>query len=381
MSQTGQVFTQRSTGADGQALWGYRYRLGGRNAARLQKGGYASEHDVRQALNRALERARRSNGIARTPTLAELVDEYVTQHDAQPETVEKLRWLLSKAVGAFGDLRLGELEPQEIAAWRMTIPPGHRFEATQALRQVLARAVVWRMIDVNPAKQGVDNPQRRRTEKRPFESWAQLAVVASQLRGIAGDMVVFAAATGLRPGEWIALEWRDIDLQARVLYVRRAYRNGNVKCTKTEGSVRAVPLQAVALDALAQVPVGAATDLVFPAFRGGHFNLHNFRRRYWMPAQRAAGITPLRRVYDLRHTFATFALRAGISTFDLSRYMGASLTMIDRHYGHLARDGREHAIQLLDGYAALANGAVHPVDTPWTPQRRNVARSENGTSA
>jgi hypothetical protein len=28
--------------------------------------------------------------------------------------------------------------------------------------------------------------------------------------------------------------------------------------------------------------------------------------------------------------------------------MGASLTMIDRHYGHLARDGREHAIKLLD---------------------------------
>ena len=47
-------------------------------------------------------------------------------------------------------------------------------------------------------------------------------------------------------------------------------------------------------------------------------------------------ISPLRRVYDLRRTFATFALRAGISTFDLSRYMGASLTMIDRHYAHLA---------------------------------------------
>jgi hypothetical protein len=31
--------------------------------------------------------------------------------------------------------------------------------------------------------------------------------------------------------------------------------------------------------------------------------------------------------------------------------MGASLTMIDRHYGHLARDGREHAIQLLDAHA------------------------------
>src|SRR5215213_4944654 len=38
------------------------------------------------------------------------------------------------------------------------------------LRQVLARAVVWRLLDVNPAKQGIENPQRRRTEKRPFES-------------------------------------------------------------------------------------------------------------------------------------------------------------------------------------------------------------------
>jgi hypothetical protein len=35
-----------------------------------------------------------------------------------------------------------------------------------------------------------------------------------------------------------------------------------------------------------------------------------------------------------------------------SRYMGASLTMIDHHYGHLARDGRTHAIQLLDALNA-----------------------------
>jgi hypothetical protein len=55
---------------------------------------------------------------------------------------------------------------------------------------------------------------------------------------------------------------------------------------------------------------------------------------------------------DLRHTLATFALRAGISSFDLSRYMGASLTMIDRQYGHLGRDGREHAIRLLDALNA-----------------------------
>jgi hypothetical protein len=70
----------------------------------------------------------------------------------------------------------------------MTIPPGYRFEATQALRQVLARAVVWGILDINPAKQGVENPQRRRTEKRPFESWAELEAVAARL--------------GPAPGRW-----------------------------------------------------------------------------------------------------------------------------------------------------------------------------------
>jgi hypothetical protein len=103
----------------------------------------------------------------------------------------------------------------------------------------------------------------------------------------------------------------------------RACRHGRLKCTKTEGSVRAVPLQAVALEALERLPAGADTELLFPSLRGASFDLHNFRTREWKPAQLVAGITPLRRVYDLRHTFATFALRAGISTFDLSRYMGA----------------------------------------------------------
>src|SRR6266511_5103040 len=152
----------------------------------------------------------------------------------------------------------------------MTISPGHRLEATQALRQVLARAVMWGMIDSNPAKQGVDNPQRRRTEKRPFESWAQLDEIAVRLGPRSGPPVLFAAATGLRPGEWIALEQRDIDRQARVVYVRRALRNGRLKCTKTESSVRAVPLQGTALAVLDQLPAGIGSALLFPSPRGGH---------------------------------------------------------------------------------------------------------------
>jgi hypothetical protein len=181
-------------------------------------------------------------------------------------------------------------------------------------------------------------------------------------------MIVFAAATGLRPAEWIGLEKRDVDREARAVCVRRAFTRRELKRPKTDASLRAVPLQARALDALEQAPANGDSTLLFPGDRGGYLDIHHFRPFQWRPAQLAVGITPLRRIYDLRHTFATFALRAGISTFDLSRYMGASLTMIDRHYGHLARDGREHAIQLLDALNM-------PESAPWTLRGRRASRT------
>ena len=84
-------------------------------------------------------------------------------------------------------------------------------------------------------------------------------------------------------------------------------------------------------------------------------------RRDRKPAQTAAGIEPLRDLYDLRNTYATFALRAGVPVFAVSRFMGSSIAMIDRHYGHLANDSREHAVSLLDALAF-----ERAVDGAWT---------------
>ena len=58
--------------------------------------------------------------------------------------------------------------------------------------------------------------------------------------------------------------------------------------------------------------------------------------------------------------------------------MGTSLGMIDRHYGHLAREGREHAIRLLVFTGAERD--VHAVDAAWPPNEQTVAEEENGTT-
>jgi integrase len=273
-------------------------------------------------------------GRSATLTLGEWVDEYLDAHQGERVTVAKLRWLLGEATAEMGGARLVELSPEVVCAWRVTVPEGHRFEATQALRQVLNRAVAWKLIDENPAKLGVPNPGRRRREQRPFDSWSQIRSVAERLGPSFGPMVVFGAATGLRPSELFALEHRDVDRGVAVVQVRQAYANGQVKHPKTRLSRRAVPLQAIALEALDQLRPREDSPLLFPNSRGGHLDFRNFNRRHWKPVQKNLGIEPLRDLYDLRHTYATFALRAGIPVFALSRFMGTSIAMIDLHYGH-----------------------------------------------
>lgn len=95
----------------------------------------------------------------------------------------------------------------------------------------------------NPAKLAGSNPQPKRDEVVPYEP-AEVEALAVELGAVYGPLVVVAAHTGLRPSEWIALEWRDVDRQEGVLRVERAFSYGQVKAPKTKGSRRRVPLSA-----------------------------------------------------------------------------------------------------------------------------------------
>jgi integrase len=102
---------------------------------------------------------------------------------------------------------------------------------------------------------------------------------------------------------------------------------------------------------------------VFTALAGGLLDLHNWRADEWYPALEAAGVAQ-RGPYHLRHTFATRALAAGITLFELSRYMGTSIEMIDRHYGHLAQGNEQAAAAKLDALDAAAHKPAAHVSAP-----------------
>jgi integrase len=210
------------------------------------------------------------------------------------------------------------------------------------------------MISENPAKLAGRNPEPRREQIDPFEL-GDIDRLAVEL-GPYGPFVVFAAETGLRPSEWMALERRDVDRAGAAVSVERTYADGRVKTYgKTMTARRRVPLSTRAQIALDGIPARLDTPLLFPSPAGEHIDLSNFRAREWKPALEAAGITH-RRIYDLRHTFASHALAAGVPIFELARFMGTSVRMIDRTYGHLVRGSEQAVREKLDRYAEKGLG-------------------------
>ena len=370
---------------------GFGIRWRDETGRRRRRSGFSSRSAARRWFDE-VERPRLQGDQPKPEdlTLAEFAERYLRAHAVGREesTIDTLGRRLAHALQAFGDRRLSELERMaaEIAAWRATLPAGSRYGIVQALRQTLEAAVRWDLMARNPAKLAGSNPQPKRPEIEPFTR-AEVDHLAVEL-GPWGPLSIFASETGLRPAEWIALEWRSVDVAAGVVLVERTFSAGKLKAYgKTDRSRRRVPLSRRASAALDQLPRGAGSALVFPApggangvkaGQGAHLDLHNWRARDWHPALEAAGLPP-RRIYDLRHSFATWALAAGLSIFELARYMGTSVEMIDRTYGHLAKGSEDTARAKLDAHSAAENGIVwatigpRPPERPSPPKRKRPA--------
>jgi integrase len=283
-----------------------------------------------------------------TPTFDELADEFLAQHPGEPNTLRALRSWLVPARRKWGPLRVDRITAAEVALWRRILPERSAWHYTKAVRQVLAYAVRTKVLDENVATV-VPNPSPKPREVQAF-SVDEVEAIAIELGPTLGAAIVFAAWTGMRPEEWIALERGDIDRPARTARIRRVYTDGLLKeYGKQRGSLRTVPVPTRALEALDAMPPKIDTAILFPGRAGGFLNLSNFRVLDWKPALKAAGVA-YRPPYALRHSFASWSIAAGVGLFELARIMGTSVDMLDKVYGHLLHDSIDRARHALDAF-------------------------------
>jgi integrase len=155
-------------------------------------------------------------------------------------------------------------------------------------------------------------------------------------------MFLTAAFTGLRLGELLALQWRDINYAGDVIRVRRSYNvHGGVGSPKS-GKVRSVPMVPDVAKALAGLAdreffIGDQ-DLVFAGVTGSFQDATALRVRYKAALERA-GLRQLR-FHDLRHTFGTLAVRRA-EVPAVQAWMGHSDIQTTMRYVHHRDRGGE----------------------------------------
>lgn len=231
------------------------------------------------------------------------------------------------------------------------------------LSTALNQAVADELIPTNPVS-SVKKPKRRGSSMRVL-SEEQAAALVNHVQGTRFErLYAVAAKLGLRQGELSALLWDDVNVERRLMAVRRSVntdRAGEVWSTTKTGEEREILLPESLAEALYRhrklqareelaAKGWARGDLVFPNTKGRVSRratvYENFCRH------RDAVSLPRIRFHDLRHTAATLMLRAGVDVGTVADILGhKDPAMTLRRYSHVLPDMHQRAANVIDSYA------------------------------
>lgn len=262
--------------------------------------------------------------------------------------------MLGQLYEYFGERLANEITNKDVQAyynWKL-----HETSASTAnrnltlIRTVYNRAVAWGdYVGPNPAN-GVqrkpENPSRLRYLSLS-EMEAFLAVCRTPEYARIYPVVVCALFTGMRRGEIKALDWQNVNLDARTIYILHS----------KSGKPREIPVA----DKLLEVFVSMGPRTAGPVFEIPDITL----RRLFDSAKEAPGL-PDFRFHDLRHTFAShFAMKTG-DMLALQRILGHASPQMTQRYAHLSRGHLDAAIRQFD--AIMPGIGALPRPNPPTSQ-------------
>jgi integrase len=187
-----------------------------------------------------------------------------------------------------------------------------------------------------------------------FDDYERLVATASALDPVAHLIALLGGEAGLRCGEMIALEWRDVDLGKRQLCVERSDWNGQVTTPKG-GRLRYVPLT-VRLAAALRAHRHLRAANVLCQDNGQPLTRQMVQYRV-LCASRRAGLSQ-RGVHILRHTFCSHLAMRGAPPRAIQELAGHRELGMTMRYTHLSPAALDSAIRLLDQPAVAASGAI-----------------------
>lgn len=344
--------------------YSYTIKYRATDGTQIKKAVGHTRQDAEQALTKALAEVDRG-GLRTTSreTFTQAADRWLAAKRPRLEASTYRDYethLRLRLLPAFGAMKLRQITRGHVERYLSDLDTADKLsrktinDSLIPMRQILARAVRDGAIASNPAA----NQDRDEPLELPYETptmhylnredaHAYLDACSTWYRPLAETLI----GAGLRIGEAIALEWRDVDWDARALNITRTAKHGGIGTPKGDRS-RAVLVAPYLLELLhehraAQLDGDHPSRLVFTSPQGSMLNRHNVRRRGHDAALKDAGLSPIR-LHDLRHTAATLWLTAGESIYFVQQQLGHKdiQTTIDL-YGHpdaaAHRDAAERA--------------------------------------
>jgi len=211
-----------------------------------------------------------------------------------------------------------------------TVKAGTVAKEMSVLKHCLKLAVEWGELNQNPAAGArlPKLPPGRTRYLTPGELKAALESAPEWMRA----PMAFAACTGVRRGEMLALRWMDVDVANRRLYLRE---------TKN-GALRILPLSAAALQVLGSLPQGMASEAVFAGVDAAQLSVYIkrvFKRLGILDAS----------FHTLRHTAASWLVQQGVDLYAVGQILGHKTPRMTQRYAHLSPDYMAGAVGRLDG--------------------------------
>ena len=275
----------------------------------------------------------------------DLLERYLRDHSAPNKaalTHRRDQSLAAHLLRAFGEVPLDQLRPARLADYKASrraqgvAPKTLNDELTLLGHAYKLGMMEWEWVTDNPvlkiAKEKVRNCIERWLTRE--EEQRLLAASPPWLQ----EIIVFALHTGMRRGEILTLQWSHVDLVRRTLTILEQ-KNGARDTLPVNATAMAV------LQARAAVRT-SSTDAVFVNEAGHPRDARNLLRSFY-PAMRKAGIVRFR-FHDLRHTFATRLIQAGVDVYTVQKLgRWKTISMVLR-YAHHQPESLRGGAEVLD---------------------------------
>jgi integrase len=246
------------------------------------------------------------------------------------------------------DKSLKDIAPLDLERLKREMRAAGKSEATVKhalclIRQAFNKAVVWRLwLGENPCK-GVAFPSPNNARQK-FLTQEEVARLLGALRQRSPQVARIATMSlygGLRLGEVLGLIWSNVDTTNKIIFVQDSKNGTSRPIFITD------PIQQVLND----LPPGGPDDLLFPSKTGNPVQwLSKTFRAVVGSLKLNEGIAdPREKVtfHTLRHTYASWAVMAGVPLYVVGKALGHKTLVMTQRYSHLAQDSHRAAFEAV----------------------------------